>query len=101
MEAMRLDTGLTFRRTGPFRIDATDKRGELEFEAQIRLLSDRKWHVVNSNRPLHRSATETIDRAVELVKQDHQAWLDTNKKLVDLLDEFDAEWIRISEEPGS
>ena len=46
MEAMRLDTGLTLRRTGPCRIDATDKRGELEFEAQIRLLSDRKWHVV-------------------------------------------------------
>ena len=97
MEAMRLDTGLTLRRTGPCRIDATDKRGELEFEAQIRLLSDRKWHVVY-NQPSHRSVTETIDRALELVKQDHQAWLDINKKMVDLLDEFDAEWIRISEE---
>ena len=98
MEAMRLDTGLTLQRTGPFRIDATDKRGELEFRAEITLLKDRKWHVVSSNPPSHRSATETIDRAVELVKQDHQAWLDTNKKMVDLLDEFDAEWIRISEE---
>ena len=34
MEAMRLDTGLTLRRTGPFRIDATDKCGELEFEGR-------------------------------------------------------------------
>ena len=92
-----LDTGLTLRRTGLFRIDATDKRGELECEAQIRLLSDREWHVVSSNPPSHRSITETIDRAVELVKQDHQAWLDTNKKMVDLLDEFNAEWIRISD----
>ena len=98
MEAMRLDTGLTLRRTGPFRIDATDKRGGLEFRAEITLLKDRKWHVVCSNRPVHRFAAETIDRAVELVNENHQAWLDTNKELVDLLDEFDAEWIRISEE---